>query len=498
MSIFQNYREDEKNTSKPVEAPSVANTSTPKQSNQENEKNAPSALELLLNGLNEQYHFISFERHLYVYDERYGYWRLIPASNSNYELRTLIPKDLKRIALKVNFSALYDWLLVDAERVDSTFFEEKWHWINFKNYAYNWEKHKVEKDRKRFNFRYVLNINCPSKNDQPTGAFHKFVEHLFDDNDTRNEFCKFLALCFGNVRTLKYCFFLHGASNTGKSTMLNVIKYILGEENCSSLSFSQFSNEFALTQLLGKRANLSGEVSGATNKKMDILKSASGNDTIAMSYKGKDHFTYQNLCMLIFACNTLPCIPDFLEVSSFLSRMIIFPFSKPVAREDWDKDLLQKLTADVAGIFQCIVSGFRLLEKDGYKIKESEAMRIPKTSYAGTWESFSLFCDKYIVPDPKGKLTSAEIQNAYRVFCNQHDYVELASNQWSQVLRRNIPCKPSTAVKHVEGEKKTRGRAYKGITFSKSISDLLEKEPVVHNDSHGSNSNSFLPSNYNL
>ena len=123
--------------------------------------------------------------------------------------------------------------------------------------------------------------------------------------------------------------------------------------------------------------------------------------------------------------------------------------------------------------------------------------RAPQKSYAGTWESFSLFCDKYIVPDPKGKLTSAEIQNAYRVFCNQHDYVELASNQWSQVLRRNIPCKPSTAVKRVEGEKKTRGRAYKGITFSKSISDLLEKEPVVHNDSHGSNSDSFLPSNYN-
>ena len=42
-----------------------------KQPTQDLGKDTPTALELLIDGLNESYHFISYERQLYVYDEEF-------------------------------------------------------------------------------------------------------------------------------------------------------------------------------------------------------------------------------------------------------------------------------------------------------------------------------------------------------------------------------------------------------------------------------------------
>ena len=485
LSVFQNYREGEKIPNVSVEDTTLKN--------EENNKNSPSALEIVLNGLNEYYHFISYERQLYVYDEDLGYWKLIPASNSSYELRKLIPNELRRFALKINFSILYEWLLVDAEQKDKTFFQERFNWINFRDRAYNWKSDKAKKERKSLNFRYALNVDYSDTQVASSNAFKEFVDGLFSEPKTKKEFYKFLALCFGNIRTLKYVFFLYGVSDTGKTTVLNLIKHILGDDNCASLSFGQFQNEFAVATLNGKRANLSGEVSAVSNKKLDIIKSISGNDSVTASYKCKDHFQFENLCLPIFACNCLPVITDYLEAQSFLSRVIIFPFSNPVPREKWDKNLLQNLIKDLPGVFMCVQKGFKLLEDDGFKINESDEMLAAKLSYMGSCESFSLFCDKYIIKSNDSKISSAQIQECYSAFCIQRDYLELAPNQWAQVLKRNTSCQMSTMV--LNGK---RCRAYKGIKLSDKVEDLLAKEKVYDNAEKQSSSYSFLPSNTNL
>lgn len=484
LPVFQNYRENEDDNS--IENRKFNEAISQSLQSGENDKKAPSVLEILIDELNKYYRFVSLDRQLYVYDATYGYWRLIPASNSNYELRLLIPYHLRSYAMKVNFSNLYEWLLVDSEKVKSDFFKEKKSWINFSDCACNFNDGKKTKKREDLRFRYALNVDYPSE-EKSSGEFEKFVDRIFSDKKTKKEFYKFLAICFGNIRTLKYCFFFYGVPDSGKTTMLNVIKYILGEENCASLSFAQFNNEFALTQLLGKRANLSGEVSGIGNKKLDVLKSITGNDTITASYKCKDHFQYQNQCIIVFACNVLPQIDDFLEAQSFLSRVIIFPFSKSFKRENWDNKLLYKLINDVAGIFDCVRKGFKLLEEDKFEILESDEMKNAKLAYAGNTDSFSVFSDEYISSDKDSKVSSAEIQEAYRAFCNQKDFNELPSSKWAQVLKRNFACQPTTVV--IEGK---RCRAYKGIKIRKKTSEeILEKEAVINNASNSNNS--FLP-----
>lgn len=470
-----------------VTPPDLAPPSTPvSDKTEQNAENKPSALECVLTDLLAAYHFINHNRQLYVYLEDQGYWKLIPASNSNYELRSLIPSNTKRMAMKVNFTALYDWLLVEAEPVEGDFFRDNYHHINFRNGTLNWKKgkFKVGAERKKYNFRYALQVDY-CEEEKSSGVFKEFLKTVFgEDKETRKAFYQFLALCLGDIRSLKYCGFLLGPSNSGKTTVLSVLKHVLGAENCSSLSFSQISNnEFALTQLQGKRINVSGEVSGTSNKKMDIWKSITGNDPLTASFKCRDHFQFDShLCMLVFACNCLPAFDNnYLEMESFLSRILIYPFSNQIPRNKWQKDFLSQLTSDVAGIVECVLEGFKLLEANNFQIFETAAMRACKLDYAGTWESFSSFCDKFIEKAADKKLTSSEIQKCYRIYCNQYDLIELYSNQWVQILKNKYPCSMSTQVIKSDTDKTTRVRAYKGITFTKGIKDLLEKEQVEGN-----------------
>ena len=48
-------------------------------------------LELVFNMLLTMYDFIEVNGQLYIYNETFGYWKLIPESNSTREIRRLIP-----------------------------------------------------------------------------------------------------------------------------------------------------------------------------------------------------------------------------------------------------------------------------------------------------------------------------------------------------------------------------------------------------------------------
>ena len=466
----------------PVKEEPIKETSVAPTSRSPDSDDKRSALEIVLGNLRREYHFINCNRQLYVCIYEEGYWKLIPSSNSNYELRSLIPADTKSMAMRVNFTALYDWLLSEAEVVGEEFFPDNWKYINFRDCAVNWKNGKIKTNRKKYNFRYALQIDYVRG--KSSGEFGRFIKEIFgEDKATRKEFYKYIALCLSSIRRLKYCGFLLGPSHSGKSTVLSVLKYVLGAENCSSLSFSQISNnEFALTQLQGKRLNLSGEVSGVTNKKIDILKSITGNDLITASYKCRDHFQFDSsMCMLVFACNSLPRLDSYLEMESFLSRVVIFPFANPKPRSEWDKNLFKKLISDTEGIIQCLMKGLKLLKDADYQIFETQAMKECKLEYAGVWESFSSFCNKYIVKDVDGKLTSSEIQEVYHQYCNQNDMIELYSNQWVQVLKNKYLCTSCTKTLRSEEGETTRVRAYKGIAFSSNVDKLMQKQTVEEN-----------------
>lgn len=412
--------------------------------------------------LMSEYHFCSDGSQLYLYDMQDGYWKMLQESEANREIRKLIPENIRSCVNKVVLKEVYEWIRIDAGPLDGDAGKRK-DFINFRDCAVNWHTGKICKEREKLYFTYALKVNYAGGNPVSKGTYRSFLQDVFgQDQDTQREFRKFLGLCLSDIRNLKTSAFLYGPSNSGKTIMLNLLKGMMGEELCASLSFAQMSSEFAITQLLGKRLNLSGEVSGASNKRLDIFKSLTGNDTLTACFKGKDHFQFKNECLMVFACNSFPPIQAIEEFDSFLARIVIFPFTNVKPRSQWIDNLDTLLLEDSGEIIKDAMKGLQEMEEDGFAFNESMAMQLAKDEFVGQYNSFALFAQRFIEIDAEGVVASEEIQRRYRKFCQDEDYLTLEYTVWSKYLKKAFPC--VSATKEVKnGPDKRRVRAYRGI-----------------------------------
>lgn len=425
--------------------------------------------------LMELFSFILFEDQLYTYQKDEGFWKMLCETESQREIRKMIPEGFREGVSRSVLCEIYEWLRTQSPVVERKLLQSKY-FLNFKDCAINWRNGNECDKRKKLYFRYVLQLEYSSLENSGNGAYVQFLDDVFgDDSQTKREFRKFIGLCLSDIRNLKICFFLYGVSNSGKSVVLNLLKKLVGAEWCSSLSFSQMDSEFAITQLLGKRLNLSGEVSGASNKRLDIFKSLTGNDTVTACFKGKDHFQFENQSLLVFACNSFPKIQALEEFDSFLSRVIIFPFLNAKPREQWVDNLEELLMADSRAIIDDAFRGLRELEEDDYCFNETDSMKKCKQEFIGTYNSFALFAEKAIVYDCRGTVKSRDIKKAYQKFCDEEGYPALADNVWGPYLKTKYGCISKTLT-ITDGIAPRRIRGYQGISLLKCEDDILGEE----------------------
>lgn len=435
---------------------------------EDNEDNSRGRVKLSADAIAEilqaLHQFRSRNNQLYYFNEVMCCWEMLEPSLENRELRALIPKEQRSSIYKNSLSEVYEWLIIDSPELETN--SKSKLYLNFRDCSINWKTERIVTDlneRRKLNFLYYIDVDYQSL-DKNLDYYQEFTDFVFgDDAATRKEFNKFIGLALSEFRNLKMALFLFGPSNSGKSVVLNLLKLLVGKHRCSSVSFSQLGENFALTRLLGKRLNVSGEVSGTGNKKIDVFKSLTGNDDIEISYKSRDYFTYINECMFVFACNNYPDILSVPEFDSYLSRIFFFPFENVKNRDEWVDGLECKLYEDAYSVIKAAMQGLRDLADDNYCFAETEKMKKCKLDYRAVFDSFTLFADKHIVTDTENKVSSKEIRMAYSQFCSLQEYKTLDVNVWSQILKQKYQCISCTMNVVGNDGYTRRERAYKGI-----------------------------------
>lgn len=140
-------------------------------------------------------------------------------------------------------------------------------------------------------------------------------------------------------------FILTGQGANGKSTLLEVLNELLGEENISSVSLEELNHRFKTFQLEGKLANIGDDISNKYIEDNSTFKKLVTGEKVNVERKGRDPFDFKNYSKLIFSANELPRIND---LSGGLKRRLIFiPFNATFSKKDKDYDpfILDKLTS---------------------------------------------------------------------------------------------------------------------------------------------------------
>jgi putative DNA primase/helicase len=169
------------------------------------------------------------------------------------------------------------------------------------------------------------------------------------------EWFGYTLLCDGRFQ--KFLLMLGEGSN-GKGVIQSIWTQMLGEENVSSVSLDDLGGRFSLQPLVGKMANICGDLCEG------ILKRLTGQDNITVDRKNQSLITITPNVKLIFAANTLPRFSD--KSRGIWRRLIVMPFRIAIPEEQQNELLVEELTEELPGILNWAIRGLRRLLQQGH------------------------------------------------------------------------------------------------------------------------------------
>lgn len=168
-------------------------------------------------------------------------------------------------------------------------------------------------------------------------------------------------------------FLFCGNGRNGKSTLINLIQYFLGKENCAYESLQNLTTDkFAIANLYGKLANIFSDLPANKIYDTSIFKILCGNDAIKGEQKFKDSFSFYNTARLIFATNKPPQIDD--DSIAFWRRWIVINFPRTFTEREANHNLLEELTKpdELSEMLNFALIGLdRLLEQNDFSYNKN-------------------------------------------------------------------------------------------------------------------------------
>lgn len=274
-----------------------------------------------------------------------------------------------------------------------------------------------------------------------TPTYDKFSATLCNgDKDREKLLLENIGLAVSNVYGyhFKKAFMMVGNGDTGKSTIRNVVDDILGLENVCASSMCDLERRFGLSAVFNKRLVGSAEMNANSGGEMNIFKSLTGSDALPLEMKNKGCFSYHFKGMLWFCCNHLP------EVSSkhqeeLYNRLIIFPCTNVVPKNQQDPRLKEKLFAERTGIIIKALKALKEAIKRDYKFTIPNECIKAKDEYMTENNPLALFMKECTTERPdknaiQDNCTTKKLYDVFKAWCNTYGFFAMNIIQFRKLL----------------------------------------------------------------
>ena len=261
-----------------------------------------------------------------------------------------------------------------------------------------------------------------------------------------------VGYCFFRKNELGKAFILTGDGANGKSTFIDMIKTMLGDENITSLDLRELGEKFQNAELFGKLANLGDDIGEEFITSSSVFKKLVTGERIQVQRKGQDPFEFNNYAKMIFSANSIPRIKD--RSGGLRRRLIIIPFDAVFSKDAPDyRPFIKYELREQEAVERLILLGIKGLQR----ILENNAFTVPKKAvdaladYEKENNSIISFIEEYGIENFENNETK-DIYNAYSTFCLENGLKEAYSNiSFSMYIKKHYPL--DIANKKVMGKK---------------------------------------------
>jgi P4 family phage/plasmid primase-like protien len=213
-------------------------------------------------------------------------------------------------------------------------------------------------------------------------------------------------------RALRKILFLYGLPNSGKSTILDVVRAMLGTDRIVAHTPRQVTDRFGLEAFLSAAAWVTDEVDNSRALATPRIKGLATGDQLTAQRKGDTDATLRFNGPIAWAGNTRPTFDE--SSGAVYDRIVVLPLTRtfdPVESRkifgnvrpvEWLKD-----RGELPGIFNWALAGYkRLLERGMYE--EIDVLRAENTLWRENDDPAYEFISDYTEP-ARGIRNTAEV-----------------------------------------------------------------------------------------
>lgn len=198
-------------------------------------------------------------------------------------------------------------------------------WIPFKNGALNSLTKEFKPLEKSLYNTHIINIDYTKNNEWEDTQIQAFILSICNNLKIRIEILQaFLYIILTNKTYYQLILYIYGPGGTGKSTLMNLLTYLLGPDTTLITDLAGLNNRFGTYSLKDKTLVYINDMDYYKGKQPKLLKLLSGNDPIRIEEKYKNPVSIVPNVNIILTGNK---IWDIINPSSgLLRRMIYLPF----------------------------------------------------------------------------------------------------------------------------------------------------------------------------
>ena len=362
----------------------------------------------------------------YAYDFNSGRYVQIDDDTLKAQGKSILHEVVPDIWRPSNGKHVLEQLRIDTNRLEC--FNENLNILNLKNGMLDLKTFKLNNHSPgiftlaQLPVSYVHQADCPN--------FKTYLDVVFKgDTALISMVQEILGYCLTAETKLQAFFIFYGHGSNGKSVLANVLRMILGNDNCSSGTLEQLGSKFGGQVIQNKRLNISAESDSSKNMlNTQQLKLITGEDMVQVESKFKNPIMIRPYVKLIVLSNHYPRTED--TSDGFLRRCVFIPFSMRFVDEGVelrenesykDKNLMNKLEAEADGIFMWALEGYKRLRDNNFTLtsaKASERLLNQFIIFNNPVKSFILEC---LVVCENHRETRNDIFNVYQTWCKRNN-----------------------------------------------------------------------------
>ena len=271
-----------------------------------------------------------------------------------------------------------------------------------------------------------------------------------NDSSIRAVLEECIGYCFFRRNELRKSFMLLGEKKNGKSTFLEMLKNVIGKDNCSALDLKEIGDRFRTAQIFGKLVNIGDDIDSQYIENVGTFKKVVSGNGITIENKGQDPIEIEPYCKFIFSANDIPRMKD--RSGAVLDRLIFIPFNAVFSKEDPDFDpyIIDKLRTREATeyLIRIGIAGLkRVLEKREFTVPEQSKTELQEFNERNN--PILLFIKEINEEDVVGKIVN-DVYLQYSEWCIDNGFQAVSNIEFGKTIRKTFDLE--TQPKKIDGK----------------------------------------------